>query len=54
MPATAAEDLKEMNARFLTLSKAAPQVFGAFRNLMTELSKDGFCCRYRSSLSPSP
>ena len=41
MPATAAEDLKEMNARFLTLSKAAPQVFGAFRNLMTELSKDG-------------
>ena len=41
MAATAAEALKEMNARFLTLSKAAPQVFGAFRNLMTESSKDG-------------
>ena len=40
MSATAAEALKEMNARFLTLSKAAPQVFGAFRNLMNELSKD--------------
>ena len=45
MPATAAEELKEMNARFLKLSKAAPQVFGAFRNLMTESSKDDSCRR---------
>lgn len=39
--ATPAEELKEMNARFVTLSKALPDVFGAFRGLMSEASKDG-------------
>jgi alkylhydroperoxidase/carboxymuconolactone decarboxylase family protein YurZ len=33
--------LKEMNARFSNLAKAAPQAVGAFRALMMEASKDG-------------
>ena len=35
------EDLKAMNARFGAFAKAAPEVFGAFRGVMTEASKDG-------------
>jgi len=41
MAGKANEALKEMNARFSTFARAAPQVFGAFRNLMTEASKEG-------------
>jgi len=38
---TVAERLKSMNTRFASLAKAAPQAFGAFRNLMLEVSKSG-------------
>jgi AhpD family alkylhydroperoxidase len=41
MAGQASETLKEMNARFSTFAKATPQVFGAFRSLMNEASKDG-------------
>lgn len=41
MTKPAAEQLKDMNARFAGLAKAAPQMFGAFRSLMTEASKAG-------------
>lgn len=41
MASNPVEELKEMNARFAALSKAAPEVFGAFRGLMTESSKEG-------------
>lgn len=40
MAGKATEALKEMNARFGTFAKATPQVFGAFRSLMNEASKD--------------
>lgn len=33
--------LKEMNLRFAALAKALPQQMGAFRSLMSEVSKDG-------------
>jgi alkylhydroperoxidase/carboxymuconolactone decarboxylase family protein YurZ len=39
--AAGAEQLREMNARLVALSKATPQVFGAFHNLLTVSSKDG-------------
>lgn len=35
------QQLKEMNQRFGALAKAAPQVMGAFRDLMGEASKSG-------------
>lgn len=38
---TAAERLKNMNTRFASLAKAAPQAMGAFRSLMLEASKSG-------------
>lgn len=38
---TAQGRLKAMNTRFAALAKAVPQPMGAFRNLMTEASKDG-------------
>ena len=41
MTSNVAEDLKAMNSRFAALAKAAPGVFGAFRNLMGEASKEG-------------
>jgi AhpD family alkylhydroperoxidase len=48
MAGHAGEALKEMNARFSTFAKATPQVFGAFRSLMNEASKDGlFPARFK-------
>ena len=41
MAGHASETLKEMNARFSAFARATPQVFGAFRSLMNEASKDG-------------
>lgn len=41
MAAAGAEQLREMNARLVALSKATPEVFGAFHNLLTVSSKDG-------------
>lgn len=41
MAGRAADDLKAMNARFSAFARAAPQVFGAFRSLMNEASKEG-------------
>jgi hypothetical protein len=38
---TAAERLKNMNTRFASLAKVAPQAIGAFRDLMLEVSKSG-------------
>ena len=38
---TAAERLKNMNTRFASLAKVAPQAMGAFRDLMLEASKSG-------------
>ena len=38
---TAAERLKNMNTRFASLAKVAPQATGAFRDLMLEASKSG-------------
>lgn len=35
------QQLKQMNARFGALAKAAPQTMTAFRSLMGEASKDG-------------
>jgi len=41
MAGHAAEQLRDMNARFATFAKATPQVFGAFRSLMNEASREG-------------
>jgi len=41
MAGHASETLKEMNVRFSAFARATPQVFGAFRSLMNEASKDG-------------
>lgn len=41
MAEDAVADLKQMNARFSALAKAAPGPMGGFRTLMTEASKDG-------------
>jgi len=41
MAGHATEQLKQMNTRFSAFAKATPQVFGAFRTLMNEASKDG-------------
>ncbi len=39
--ADANTSLKQLNTRLGTLGKAAPQVMGAFRNLMQEASRNG-------------